>query len=234
MILNFNQGALVESMDIIYDYPTKIAQLLIDDEVDIALVPVAAIPSLNHYEIISNYCIGASNPVASVCMFSQVPIAEIDQVILDYQSVTSAALLKILLKESWHINPQLINVQADFESSIKGNTAGLIIGDRALMQLGNFKYVYDLAEAWQKLTGFPFVFAAWVANKKIPEAFLSSFNDAIKLSLQKKDEIIQSIDFPLYDLSVYFNQNIDYVLDEKKRSGLNLFLQKLNLIQQKM
>jgi chorismate dehydratase len=87
--------------------------------------------------------------------------------------------------------------------------------------------VYDLAEAWQKMTNLPFVFAAWVANKTLPETFITSFNLSIKDSLAQVDTIIESIDFPDYDLNIYFKENIDYILDDQKRKGLNLFLSKI-------
>ena len=227
LVYAFENGAMANEMELIFDYPSKVAQMLINDEIDLGLIPVAVIPQVQHAQIVSNFCIGATNPVASVCLFSQVPIQDIESVILDYQSRTSVALLKILLKDFWNISPNFIASEIGFEKDINGTTAALIIGDRALVQLNNFPFVYDLAEAWQKMTNLPFVFAAWVANKTFPETFISSFNLSIKDSLAQVDTIIESIDFPDYDLNVYFKENIDYILDDKKRKGLNLFLSKI-------
>ena len=165
--------------------------------------------------------------MASVCLFSQVPIQDIESVILDYQSRTSVALLKILLKDFWNISPNFIASDIGFEKNINGTTAALIIGDRALVQLNNFPFVYDLAEAWQQMTNLPFVFAAWVANKSLPDEFIYQFNISINNSLGQVDKIVDSIDFPDYDLKVYFKENIDFILDDQKRKGLQLFLSKL-------
>ena len=227
LVYAFENGAMANEMELIFDYPSKVAQMLINNEIDLGLVPVAVIPQVQHAQIISNFCIGATNPVASVCLFSKLPIEEIESVILDYQSRTSVALLKILLKDFWNISPNFIASEIGFEKDINGTTAALIIGDRALVQLNNFPFVYDLAEAWQKMTNLPFVFAAWVANKALPETFISSFNLSIKDSLAQVDTIIESIDFPDYDLNIYFKENIDYLLDDKKRAGLKLFLSKI-------
>lgn len=227
LVYAFEKGAMADEMDLVFDYPSKVAQMLINDEIDLGLVPVAIIPQIPNAQIVSNFCIAATNPVASVCLFSQVPIQEIESIILDYQSRTSVALLKILLKEFWKITPNFIASDAEFENEIKGTTAALIIGDRALVQLKHFPFVYDLAEAWQKMTNLPFVFAAWVSNKALPESFINSFNLSIKDSLAQVDTIIESIDFPDYDLNIYFKENIDYILDDQKRKGLNLFLSKL-------
>ena len=64
------------------------------------------IPSLRESHIISNYCIGANGAVETVCLCSDVPISEIASIYLDYQSRTSVALLKILLKEYWGVDPE--------------------------------------------------------------------------------------------------------------------------------
>jgi len=227
LVYAFENGAMVNEMELIFDYPSKVAQMLINDEIDLGLVPVAVIPQVPNAQIVSSFCIGATNPVASVCLFSQVPIQDIESVILDYQSRTSVALLKILLKDFWKISPNFIASEVGFEKDINGTTAALIIGDRALVQLNNFPFVYDLAEAWQMMTNLPFVFAAWVANKSLPDKFISQFNLSINNSLAQVDKIVDSIDFPDYDLNVYFKENIDYILDDKKKEGLNLFLSKI-------
>lgn len=230
LVYGFKQGMMKNEIDLIFDFPSKALEKLMNNEVDLGLIPVAAIPDLKEYYIISDYCIGATNPVASVCLFSEVPIEEIDSIILDYQSKTSVALLKILLKEYWNIQPLFINSESEFHNEIKGNKAGLIIGDRALVQLNNFKYVYDLAEIWQLHTGLPFVFAAWVSNKKLSDDFVFNFNDVLKTSLSKMDEISKEINFPYYDLDKYYHYNLDYKLDQQKLEALELFWQKLKTI----
>ena len=64
----------------------------------------------------------------------------------------------------------------NFESNIKGNTAGVIIGDRAYNYRDNFPYVYDLSNAWKKFSGLPFVFACWVSNKPLDPSFKKAFS----------------------------------------------------------
>ncbi len=214
-------------LELIYDYPAKIATMLLNDEVDIGLIPVAAIPELKEYYIISDYCIGASQAVASVCLFSDVPLHAITEIHVDHQSRTSAELLKILLKEYWHINPILKDTTAGYQELIKGTVAGLIIGDRALKQRKKSTYIYDLAEAWQQMTGLPFLFAAWVANKKLPQSFTRSFNETTAQGLDHIAEIVSNNDFADYDLQVYYTKNIDYRLDDHKRKALDLFLFKI-------
>ena len=227
LIYGFEQGMMSETTELIFDFPSNIAQKLLKDEIDVGLVPVAVLPLMNEYHIIADYCIGCDGTVASVCLFSDVPLQEIKTVLLDYQSRTSVALLKILLKEYWKITPELIAAEKGFEQDIKGTTAGLVIGDRAFKQIPVSKYHNDLGLAWKNMTGLPFVFAAWVSNKKLPEAFMESFNKATATGMKNIETIVAQNKFDGYNLHQYYTENISYLLDETKRNGLNLFLEKI-------
>ena len=224
LIYGFQNGKLPGQMELIFDYPSKIAAMLINDEVDLGLVPVAIIPFLNESHIISDYCIGADGEVASVCLFSDVPVEEIKTVYLDYQSRTSVALLKILLKHFYKISPEIIESSSGYENKINGDTGGLVIGDRAFVQRKKSKYIYDLSIAWKEMTGLPFVFAAWIANKKLPDSFISEFHIASAYGIENMDEAIENIKSDDYDLKKYFKSDIQYRLDDKKKEGLKLFL----------
>ena len=213
--------------ELLLKYPSKLAQSLIDDKIDIALVPVATLPALEFAEIVGNHCIGATGAVVTVCLFSDVPLNEIKQVYADYQSRSSVALLKILMKEYWKIEPEILVAEPGFEEKITGTTAGLVIGDRAFLLQQKKKYVYDLAENWIKFTGLPFVFAAWIANKKLPPAFLEKFDAATAEGLSHLPEIVAKANYSHYDLMRYYRHDIDYRLDAQKRKGLALFLDKL-------
>jgi chorismate dehydratase len=216
-----------DEVELVIDYPSNIASMLVNDEVDIGLVPVAIIPFLKEFHVISDYCIGCDGEVASVCLFSNVPLQEIDTILLDYQSRTSVALLKILLKEHWNISPELIDGTHNYEIKITGKTGGLVIGDRALSQRLRSKYIYDLGQGWKEMTGLPFVFAAWVSNKKLPVGFEGSFNKAIALGLNNFDIVKNENPFPDFDLKKYYDLYISFKLDERKKEGLELFLSML-------
>jgi chorismate dehydratase len=230
LIYGLQNGPLTEKIELQLDYPSNLTSLLQKDLLDIALLPVAAIPIIHNAHIVSNYCIASDHKVASVCLFSQVPIDEIQEIFLDYQSKTSIMLLRILLKEYWQIRPSLLEGGADYISQIKDKSAGLIIGDRALEKLEQFPFVYDLAEAWNEYTKLPFVFAAWVANKKINPTFLEEFNIANSIGFQRMDEIISNLAYPHFDLSKYYRNNISYSMDEEKTKGLTLFLKMIERI----
>jgi chorismate dehydratase len=227
LIYGLEQSPVMDEMELIADYPANIARLLLEGAIDVGLVPVAVIPLLKEYHINTNYCIGCDGPVASVCLFSEVSVEQIETVLLDYQSRTSVALAKVLLREYWKIAPQLIDTKADFRADIKGTTAGVVIGDRALEQRSKSKYVYDLGEAWKAMTGLPFVFAAWVSNKQLPGAFVAAFNEANEAGVNHIPSVVATTPYPAFDLHAYYTRFINYELDEPKRAALKLFLSKL-------
>jgi chorismate dehydratase len=216
----------MEEIELIKAYPAKIAQDLIDGTIDMGLVPVAITPLLKEAHFVSKYCIGAVGEVASVCIFSQVPMEQIDKVYLDYQSRTSVQLARILLAQFWKKEVVFIKAEEGYIQQINGNTAGVIIGDRALAARTHFKFVYDLASAWIAHTGFPFVFATWIANKPIPASFMEAFDKANVYGLENIAEVIAGIssEEQVYDLHTYYTQNISYDFNAEKRKGLDLFL----------
>lgn len=223
--------ALKDKMELIEEFPSKIGKMLVDGQIDVGLVPVAMIPRMKEWHIVSDYVISAEKDVASVCLFSDVPIEEIDTVLLDYQSRTSDNLCKILMKFHWKKDVKFILTSDEYIDDIKGNTAGVIIGDRALIQLKNFNYIYDFAREWRKMTGLPFVFAAWIANKPLPADFLVDFNAANLEGKTHLDEIVANYPFPYYDLKLYFQENIQYKMTEEKKKALHLYLDYLTKIE---
>jgi chorismate dehydratase len=227
LIYGFEQGMMDNEIELVFDYPANIAQQLLNNEIDIGLVPVAVLPAMQEYHIVADYCIGCKGEVASVCLFSNVPLHEIETILLDYQSKTSVALLKILLKEHWKISPRLVAAEKGFEKNIGGTTAGLVIGDRAFAQRLTSTYYYDLGLAWQQMTGLPFVFAAWISNKKMTAAFNQAFNNATALGLHQLDTIAALHPYTDFNLLEYYKKNISYTFDEDKKIALQKFLQLL-------
>jgi chorismate dehydratase len=229
LIYGLQKPPISEQIELVGDYPSRLAEMLIKGEIDLGLIPVAVIPQLPSYNIISDYCIGTEGEIASVALFSEVPMNEIKKVYLDYQSRTSVALLKYLMKEYWGINPEIVEAtNEDYRKEIAGTTAGLVIGDRALEQRKISTFIYDLGSEWKSITGLPFVFAAWVSTKKLPDDFISLFNEANAKGLQHIDEIVAGEVFDLYDLKKYYTLHLSYLLDDRKRKGMEQFLQVIN------
>ncbi|MES2649423.1 MAG: menaquinone biosynthesis protein [Bacteroidota bacterium] len=221
---------LKDDIELVTGYPAHIAQQLLSGAIDIGLVPVAIIPELKNSFIETDFCIGATGPVASVCLFSEVPIEKIETVWLDYQSRTSVNLARILLKNFWKKKVKFLPAKEGYQYQIKGTTAGVVIGDRAFAQRLVSPYMYDLAEAWLTYSGLPFVFAAWIANKKLSADFLQAFNAANAIGLNNLPAVLQENSYDKYNLHTYYTENISYNLDEQKRMGLQNFLKELKVL----
>lgn len=227
LIYGIEKGMIKEEAELLIDYPAKIATMLLDDRIDVGLIPVAIIPEMKEHYIISDYCIGSIGEVASVCLFSEVPLDKIETVLLDYQSRTSVALLKVLINDFWKINVKFEETSDDYQSKISGTTAGLVIGDRALKQRKISPYIFDLGLEWKKFTGLPFVFAAWISNKKLNENFINHFNDANAFGLYQIEKVVKENPYEIFDLHHYYRDCISFDLDKEKRKGLELFLKML-------
>jgi chorismate dehydratase len=224
-LYGLQHSAIIDQIDLSLDIPSDCAQKLIDDKVDIGLIPVAATLNLPQWEIVSAYCIGAVGAVNSVFIFSNCDIKDVKRIQLDPQSRTSNNLARVLLKNFWKVQPELIVGASDYSQSADNQTAFVQIGDRTFGKTNQYPFVYDLAEEWQKFTGLPFVFAAWIANKPIPANFIQEFDKALKFGLGHRKELLKELpqrsDFDLED---YLMHRLDFNLTEDKKKALYLFL----------
>lgn len=218
-IYGIEHSAVKEQIELSLDIPSDCAAKVIDGTVDLGLIPVAAIPHVPNAHIISDYCIGSVGAVNSVFIFSHVPAQEIKTLKLDRESRTSNNLARVLLK--FHFK-QEVTITTDLSAE---TDAIVLIGDRTFGKKDDYPFVYDLGEEWMKFTGLPFVYAAWVANKEIPQDFITEFNTALKLGLASRAEVLKSLPVsPLFDLEDYLMHKLDFELTANKRTALQLFL----------
>ena len=228
LLYGIENSPVIHEISLISEYPARIADMLLQDKIDIGLVPVSIIPRMKEYHINTSYCIGSDGPVASVCLFSEVPISEVKKVFLDYQSRTSVALVEILFERHWKQNPVFEQAGPDFLDQIQGDTAAVVIGDRALKQRSLSAHIYDLGEAWKEMTGLPFVFAAWISNKKLDPGWIQRFDEANAFGIQHLQQVIEQIPESYFDFRKYYTRYLSYDLDEEKKKGLSLFLKMLS------
>jgi chorismate dehydratase len=239
-LYGIEHSKLLNNIEFSLDYPAICAKKLIDNQVDISLIPVASTPFVKNAYFISDYCIGAHNEVKSVLLLSETPLSQIKTVLLDYQSSTSVNLVRVLAARYWKISPEWIKAEKGFENSISGSTAAIVIGDRTFSLINQYKYVYDLSAEWYKFTRMPFVFATWAANKKIPTEFLDQFNHALKFGISHLKEVADKYHKEntnsKIDLYTYLADNISFLFNHEKKESLKLFynyLFELQLIPEK-
>jgi len=202
-------AVLSEQVNLTMDVPAQTADKLLKNEVDLALVPVAILTELQDFRLVSDFCIGATDEVYSVALFSNHPIEQIECVLLDSASRTSNLLCKVLFEEHWKMSVDFYEEEAAIPQN--ANVGHIIIGDRAFGLENQYKFKYDLSSTWFTMTGKPFVFAAWVSRVDLPQSFIDTFNDGLMNGLENRDKVIE------YDLSY------------SKRKGLATFLDMISV-----
>ncbi len=209
------------------DHPAECARKLISGEAAIGLVPVAAIQDIPGAILFSAFGIGARGAVGSVLLVSNCPLEEVHEIILDQQSRTSVELVRVLAENYWKLQARYSQATTGYENRIAGNTAGVIIGDRALFLRDRYQYVYDLALAWQEFSGLPFVFACWISNRKLPVSFIDLLEVAFEYGVSRIDDLLESQP----ELTEYYPHAANYLknlvvyrMSEDMKNGMTLFL----------
>jgi chorismate dehydratase len=115
-----------------FDVPARCAELLHANQVDLGLIPSIEYLHRPDYRIVPDISIASDGPVASVTLFSGLPIDRVRSIALDTSSRTSAALLRILCVRWFEIEPIFVNMPPDFRRMLHECDAALVIGDNAL------------------------------------------------------------------------------------------------------
>ncbi|MEQ1757905.1 MAG: menaquinone biosynthesis protein [Vicinamibacterales bacterium] len=214
-----------------YDLPAVCAALLAGGDIDLGLVPSIEYLKSPTYRLIPGVGIGSRGPVASVALYSRVPLDEIRTIGLDTSSRTSVALVRILCARRWAIQPEFVTHAPDLAAMTTRCDAGLLIGDPALEAdhgaLGLAKY--DLGAEWTELTGLPFVYAAWTGpGSSLTTSDITALQDAQRRGVEAFDAIAE--EYGAHDQTAvsraarYLRDNMRYGLGESEAAGLQLFL----------
>jgi chorismate dehydratase len=159
---------LAPQAELVLEVPSRLADLLADGQLDVALIPVIEYFRAGCYSIVPNIAIASRGPVLSVTLFSRVPWADIRRVALDAGSRTSAALTQILLGKRYGASAEVVSLPMDREAEDVDADAVLLIGDRAMRAcLPGFAHAFDLGQEWFDWTGLPFVYAVWAVREGV-------------------------------------------------------------------
>ena len=209
------------------DVPSVCAEKLRSGEVDIALIPVGALTASPSFEFITDFCIGAVSKVRTVLLLSRKPLDEIKEIGLDWDSKTSVRLVQVLTKHHWKINPAWKSLGPGQVAVETESDAVVAIGDKTFKLVRQYPYCYDLAEEWISFTGLPFVFAAWVTLKPMPQTAIESLNKALEFGVNHITGTLEYFKDRLpegEDCKSYLEHNISYQFNDEKKKGLDLFL----------
>ena len=234
LVWSFLYGQNHGKVELILDNaPARSAELLAQDRVDAALVPVIAYQMLDDVRLIPDVCVGAKERVRSVCLVTKgMDLADVRSVALDISSRTSVALTKIIFREFLGFEPKWKDERPDIDAMLADSDAALLIGDPALQLSADSAIrnphsafrTFDLAELWHQHTGLGFVFAMWMTRRDSIEIDFSSARDE---GLAHLDEIIANYETDIHlgrdEMRKYLSQNISYSVDDAMRRGMELY-----------
>lgn len=209
--------------------PARSAELLMQDRVDAALVPVIAYQMIEDVRLVPGVCVGARERVRSVCLVTKGDdLVNVRSVALDTSSRTSAALTRIIFREFLGFEPAWSDASPDIDAMLATSDAALLIGDPALRLSENASgspyRTFDLAELWREHTGFGFVFAMWMTRRgKVAIDFAAARDEG----LEHIDEIAANYESEISigqgEMRKYLAENISYSIDDTMMSGLELY-----------
>ncbi len=217
-----------ERIDLVLAEPSACAAMLERGEVDLALLPVAALAGKD-LEVVPGLGIGADGAVQTVVLAGDEPPERWEEVFLDTASRTSQVLARLVLAGRGLAPRYTPLPAAEGLARATGPRGALVIGDRAFDV--RKKVVLDLAREWNQATGLPMVFAVWAARPGTlrPED-VSELARAAQVGLGMRTEIARQFaresggDPERYRR--YLTQRVRYGLGPHEVSGLEAFLGK--------
>ena len=234
--------ALPHGAELITGTPAELNDLLVAGALDVSVI--SAIEYARHAKellLLPELAISCDGPVRSVALFSKRPVGMLDgwTVLLSASSRTSAALLELLCRDVWKIQPKFAEARAeaqDLESlATLPHEAVLVIGDAALALAarGTYPYRYDLGEEWKRWTQQPFVFAVWAATRVASSAAVRRGHETLLASrswglthlAELADEASHTTGVSVPACREYLG-GLDYAFTDRHRSALSDFLRR--------
>jgi chorismate dehydratase len=234
------------SAEIVTGTPAELNDLLVAGELDVSVISaVAYVRHARDLVLLPDLAISCDGPVRSVLLLSKRPAGRLDgrAVLLTASSRTSVALLELLCREVWRIQPRFAEVRAEASDldhlAELPHEAVLVIGDPALILSARRAYPYcvDLGAAWKQLTGLPFVFAVWAARRAADPAAVRRSHRALVASrdwgLRHLDELAAAASVAtgvaIASCREYF-AGLDYAFTDRHLAGLTEFFRRLTAL----
>jgi len=216
--------------------PAELNALMRRGEVDLGSISALEYGrAFRDYFLLPDLSISSKGAVGSVLLFSRVPFSRLDgrRIRVSAASASGAALVKILMAELFQVQPHYQTGQASAPPA--DCAAVMAIGDEALRlkAAGALPFELDLGQAWQELTGLPFVFGVWAVRRDFAAAQPAATATLHRLLLRSRDWGLGSLaelsriagaffSMTPAQILAYFHQ-LNYSLDAEHEEGLATF-----------
>ncbi len=224
-------GPQKEQVDLSFSIPSECARDVERGMAEVGLVPVAEI-ARQKLEIVPGVGITCLGAVRSILLFSRVPWKQVRTLAADSSSRTSVELARVILRERYGAEPQVMRHKPVLVEMLAQADAALVIGDPALhIEPAESGYEWlDLGTEWFRLTQLPFVFAAWAGKPGIAVSSLVGITVESHLFGQAHLEEIVEHEYPVRGVSKelarqYLSQHIRFVIGAPEQKGLDAFLE---------
>jgi len=236
------ENMLPVTCDLVKGSPTQLNDMFLKDQLQIT--PISSIEyarNSNDCIILPEMSISADGRVASILLFSKVPVTELEgkKVCLTSSSATSVALLKILLEHYYHVDAIFETAKPNLELMLKRGSAAMLIGDDAMLAHQMVKekelpiQVTDLGEAWKAFTGEKMVYALWVIKDSFAQKNPDLVNQIVEILHRSREIGLKDVsalikkardktNLPLPVLEDYF-QTIEHNLGQNEKRALLTF-----------
>ncbi|MEW6753124.1 MAG: menaquinone biosynthesis protein [Candidatus Latescibacterota bacterium] len=218
--------------ELAYAVPSRCAVDLHAGRADLGIIPsIEYARGPEPYAIVPDRAIAAWGPVLTVRLYVPGPLERVRRVALDTSSRTSAALVRILLRERYHLQPAFVDAAPDLEAMLCRADAALLIGDAVFRYGERVCPSIDLGEAWFQLTGLPFVLALWAGRPSaldpvqaaaLVQAGLRGEAQAPEIALRFSHEH-PDLHLPPAFFERYLTRHIGYELGPAELGGLRTF-----------
>ncbi|HUJ30453.1 MAG TPA: menaquinone biosynthesis protein [Candidatus Acidoferrum sp.] len=226
LVWGFAEGPLAGKYDLSFTLPSQCAEALHRGDADIAIIPSIEYQRIENAVALPGMAIAAKGEVRSILVVAKRPIEMAKRIALDTSSRSSAALVRLLAREYWRIEPEYIDAAPDASEMLREADAALVIGDPALrislkmdalsgkipsgeqccqgdpdeMPVPGFEaiFVYDIAHQWREMTGKPCVLAIWAGRRDaITPEVLADFHASKRYGMSRVREIAEAASIKL-------------------------------------
>jgi chorismate dehydratase len=163
--------------------------------VDIGVIPAIEYQRIDDLVILPGMAVAARNEVRSILVVARKPIDRVRRFALDQNSRSSIALVRLLCRGLWGIDPEFVETAPDPGAMLADADAALLIGDPALrvrLKVDALAsktpgeggccggtddeqpvpgvetlFLYDVAQQWHEMTGRACVLAVWAARRGV-------------------------------------------------------------------
>ena len=206
--------------------PAILTEKILNNTLDVALLPVASILQNNLQAYPEAGLIGCEGLVKSVGFFTKPHIeslADIQTLYLDTESRTSVLLAQIILKH--HLQRNLKSIQLVPLAQCHLADAQVLIGDKALFFSEPGYTYHDLGALWQQFTGQGFVFACWASQKPLSRLMIADLKQAKEKGLANLSQIADATIEATRRAQVldYWQNNIVFQLNDSLKKGYGIF-----------